>query len=199
MIKNVIFDIGKVLLSYEPFEYVLSFGHGRELSEKLFNIVFEDKRWLELDRGTLPVEKYLEMLIKENPNYPKEIEEIFTNWIKMLEPIEKAVKFYTELKNKGYKIYLLSNFGVVYDKVEEIFDFLKLADGKIISAHVKTIKPEPKIYELLLSTYNLIPNECVFIDDKEENVLAAKEFSINTIHFINIETTIKEFENIIKE
>lgn len=199
MIKNVIFDIGRVLLTYEPYDYILSFGYTREISEIIFNIVFNDIRWLELDRGIISDEEHLNKLLIQNPNYSHIIKEVFSNWDTMLKPMQKSVDFYMSLKERGYKIYLLSNFSkLAYEKEENENEFFRLADGKIISYAVGTIKPEKKIYELLLSKYNLIPQECIFIDDKEENIIAAKNLGINGIQFKDIKTTIKIFEEYIK-
>lgn len=201
MIKNVIFDIGRVLISYEPYEYVQKFGYSPDISKKVCDIVFEDKknRGLERDRGTLSDEAYLDMLITENPEYSDKIKAVFNNWISMLTPLKDSVDFYISLKAKGYKIYLLSNFPYpAYEQVEAENEFLRLADGKIISYAVKAIKPEKKIYELLISKYNLIPNECVFIDDREENIIAANKLGIKGIQFKDIKTTSNQFETIIK-
>lgn len=199
MIKNIIFDIGRVLLNYEPHDYILSFGYTKEISEIIFNIVFNDIQWLELDRGIISEEEHLNKLLIQNPNYCDIIKEVFSNWDTMLKPMQKSVDFYMSLKERGYKIYLLSNFSkLAYEKEESENEFLRLADGKIISYEVGTIKPEKKIYELLLSKYNLIPQECIFIDDKEENIIAAKNLGINGIQFKDIKTTIKIFEEYIK-
>lgn len=199
MIKNVIFDIGRVLVTYEPYEYVLSYGYDVQTSKKICNIVFEDKRWIEKDRGTISDKEYLNALITENPNYTDKIKIVYNNWLTMVKPIKETVDFYMDLKNKGYKIYLLSNFSTSYDKVESENKFLQIADGKIISYRFKTIKPEKKIYELLLSTYNLIPQECVFIDDREENIIAAQDLNINGIVFKDIEGTKAQFEQYINK
>lgn len=199
MIKNVIFDIGRVLVTYEPYEYVLSYGYDVQTSKKICNIVFEDKRWIEKDRGTISDKEYLNALITENPNYTDKIKIVYDNWLTMVKPIKETVDFYMDLKNKGYKIYLLSNFSTSYDKVESENKFLQIADGKIISYRFKTIKPEKKIYELLLSTYNLIPQECVFIDDREENIIAAQDLNINGIVFKDIESTKAQFEQYINK
>lgn len=199
MIKNIIFDIGRVLVTYEPYEYVLSYGYDVQTSKKICNIVFEDKRWIEKDRGTISDKEYLNALITENPNYTDKIKIVYNNWLTMVKPIKETVDFYMDLKNKGYKIYLLSNFSTSYDKVESENKFLQIADGKIISYRFKTIKPEKKIYELLLSTYNLIPQECVFIDDREENIIAAQDLNINGIVFKDIESTKAQFEQYINK
>lgn len=200
MIKNVIFDIGRVLFSYEPYDYIMSYGYDEKTSKEIFNIVFDDYgKCLQLDRGIISEEEFLNTLLVQNPNYCDIIKEVLSNWDIMLKPIQETIDFYINLKEKGYKIYLLSNFSKVnYEKLEKQNEFLRFADGKIISYEVKTIKPEKKIYELLLSKYNLIPQECIFIDDRKENIIAAKNLGINGIQFKDIKTTIKIFEECIK-
>jgi len=198
MIKNVIFDIGRVLIDFQPYEYVMNFNYDKDTKDKVYSIVFEDKRWSELDRGTLSNETYLDLLVKENPNYTKQIQEVFNNWISILTPIDENVLFFKDLKQRGYKLYLLSNFSTpAYEITEQKNPFLKIVDGKVISYSVKTIKPEKQIYEILLSKYNLIPNECVFIDDMPQNIEAAKELGMNGIVFKSLEDAIKKFEKII--
>lgn len=200
MIKNVIFDIGRVLFSYEPYDYIMSYGYDEKTSKEIFNIVFDDYgKCLQLDRGIISEEEFLNTLLVQNPNYCDIIKEVLSNWDIMLKPIQETIDFYINLKEKGYKIYLLSNFSKVnYEKLEKQNEFLRFADGKIISYEVKTIKPEKKIYELLLSKYNLIPQECIFIDDRKENIISAKNLGINGIQFKDIKTTIKIFEECIK-
>lgn len=198
MIKNVIFDIGGVLLDFKPYEYTMRFDYDLETKKKLYSVIFEDKRWIELDRGTLSNETYLSLLVKENPDYVSQITEVFKDWITMLTPIDKTIEFYKKLKEKGYKIYLLSNFSSpAYEITEQLCPFLKMADGKIISYSVKTVKPEKQIYDILLSKYNLIPRESIFIDDRQENVDAAKALGINGIHFETIDKVIKKFNDLV--
>ncbi len=200
MIKNVIFDIGRVLINFQPYEYVMNFNYDEDTKNKVYSIVFEDKRWSELDRGTLSNEAYLDLLVKENPNYTKQIQEVFNNWISILTPIDENVLFFKNLKQRGYKLYLLSNFSTpAYEITEQKNPFLKIVDGKVISYSVKTIKPEKQIYEILLSKYNLIPDECVFIDDMPQNIETAEELGINGIVFESLEDTIKKFEKIINK
>lgn len=198
MIKNVIFDIGGVLLDFKPYEYTMKFDYDLETKKKLYSVIFEDKRWIELDRGTLSNEAYLNLLVKENPDYAHQIKEVFKDWITMLTPIDKTIEFYKNLKEQGYKIYLLSNFSSpAYEITEQLCPFLKMADGKIISYSVKTVKPEKQIYDILLSKYNLIPQESIFIDDRQENIDAAKALGINGIHFETIDKVVKKFNDLV--
>ena len=200
MIKNVIFDIGNVLVRFDPYKYVTEYGYDKETTEKVFKLVFLDKRWPELDRGTLLGEDYMKSLIETNPKYKKEITETFSNWYNMLEIKTESVEFLKELKEKGYKIYILSNFaGKEYERLEKENEFFKLADGKVISYSVKKIKPEREIYELLLDKYDLKAEECVFLDDLESNINGAKNVGIHGIVFKDLNSAKAEFESIIKE
>ncbi len=199
MIKNIIFDIGNVLVSFDPYRYVTEYGYDKETTDNVFNIVFRDKRWAELDRGTLANEDYMKSLVEANPQYEKEIIETFDNWYNMLEIKTESVEFFKELKEKGYKIYLLSNFAEKeYERLEREYDFFRMADGKIISYAVKKIKPEREIYELLLEKYNLKAEECVFLDDLESNINGAENVGIHGIIFKNLAFAKDELENIIK-
>lgn len=199
MIKNIIFDIGNVLVSFDPYRYVMEYGYDKETTDNVFNIVFRDKRWAELDRGTLANEDYMKSLVEANPQYKREIIETFDNWYNMLEIKTESVEFFKELKEKGYKIYLLSNFAEKeYERLEREYDFFRMADGKIISYAVKKIKPEREIYELLLEKYNLKAEECVFLDDLESNINGAKNVGIHGIIFKNLAFAKDKLENIIK-
>ena len=200
MIKNVIFDIGNVLVSFDPYKYVLKYGYDEETSQEIFKIVFLDKRWPQLDRGTLLGEDYMKSLIEANPKYEREIIQTFSNWYDMLKVKEDSVEFLKELKQKGYKIYILSNFaGKEYERLEKENDFFKLIDGKIISYAVKKIKPEKEIYDLLLNTYNLKAEECVFLDDLQNNIDGAESVGIHGIVFKNLAYAKSELKKIIAD
>ena len=99
---------------------------------------------------------------------------------------EKNVKLAMNLKQKGYPIYVLSNFpGDQYDKYEKHNSFLQIFDDKIISGHVSLAKPDTKIYQLAIDKFHLAPERSLFIDDKIENIEGAKQLGIQTIHLQN--------------
>ena len=100
--------------------------------------------------------------------------------------IKDTVEILANLKKNNVPLYILSNWSAeTFPKAQAIFDFLKWFDGQIISGEVGLIKPDPAIYRLLLNTYNLSPNNTIFIDDKIANVGAAKRMGIKGIHFQN--------------
>ncbi len=101
-------------------------------------------------------------------------------------PLDETVEVLAELKKKRVPLFILSNWSAeTYPKAEAIFDFLHWFDGKIISGESGKIKPDAGIYKLLLETYDLVPQNTVFIDDKLANVEAAQDSGIHGIHFQN--------------
>ena len=123
----------------------------------------------------------------------KEIRQIFANLHGILTKADYAIPWIKELKAKGYQVLVLSNFS---DKVArenpDALDFLEYVDGGILSYRDGVIKPDPAIYRLLLDRYSLNPEECVFLDDIQKNLDAAKAFGIHTILFHNVEQAKEE-------
>ena len=186
MIKNIIFDLGNVLIRFKPEEFVNK-NIKKEYREKFFNAVFKGQEWADLDRGVLEYSDAVKIFSEKIPECSSEIKKLFDNYIlDVLEPIEKNIEIMKSLKGK-YKLFVLSNFHYpAFDYIFENWEFFKYFDGKVVSGHCKLLKPEKKIYELLCLTYSLKPNECVFIDDTKANIEAAEEFGINGIHLTDI-------------
>lgn len=193
MIKTVIFDIGNVLVDFcwEPF--FKSFGFSDEIVSRLANATVKSPDWAELDRGVLTEEEVINRFVKNAPELEEEIRQIMDNVNGILNLREYAVSWIQELKEKGYQVLVLSN---LYNKVErecpEDMVFLKEVDGGILSYQEKLIKPMPAIYWTLLKRYELVPEECIFIDDSVENIKAAKKMGIHGIVFETREQVVEE-------
>ena len=154
MIKNVVFDIGNVLVGFVWEEFYHSFGYSEEVFEKLANATVRSAFWNELDRGRLNDDELLEGFIKNDPTVENEIRTVLSNVKGMIQRYDYAIPWIKELKNKGYKIYVISNFArKAHMECMEALDFLKEIDGGILSYQVRLIKPSPEIYQLLCSKY----------------------------------------------
>ena len=192
--KNIIFDIGNVLLEFKPFEFLLK-HYDQKTMEDLMVIIFSSDEWIEMDLGTMSVEEVKSRFIDRNRHYKEEITYVLDHWSEMLTPMLENVKFVKILKDKGYKLYLLSNFPIVaFKEVFNKYDFFRFFDGMIISAYEHVIKPDEKIYKLLLDRYQLNAHDCLFIDDMEANVRQANELGIKTIclsYKVNLESELK--------
>ncbi len=184
MIRNIIFDLGNVIFNFKPEKFLRKFTKDENYIKEYILKVIRSSIWLKLDRGTISIRKAEEEFIKEYPEDREFIGMFFRHWMEMLTPIPENVKILHDLKSNGYRIYILSNFIVeAFDFVKNQHDFLSLFDGKIISGKEKVIKPELEIYQKLINKYNLVPEECIFIDDVHEFLSQAKILNIKTILF----------------
>jgi len=192
LIENIIFDLGNVLLNYKPKEVLVKFTQDDQLIESFIKDINGSDTWLELDRGTITTNKARDYFISQYPEKKELIILYFEHWVEGLTPIQENIEILKELKQKGYKTYILSNYmQEPYNIVKNKHDFFSLVDGKVFSFKEHVIKPEKEIYQILLSRFNLIPEECVFIDDHQYVLDVAEDFGINTVLF-QPETDLRE-------
>lgn len=195
MIKNIVFDLGNVLLDFNPDIYLEKLGYSGKIKENLKSAIFETKEWLLLDRGSITEKEAIKKWKESNPSLKKEIEKIIFSWEKILKVKKDSLEILKKLADKDYNLYVLSNFHQkAFDYITEKYDFLNYFEGKIISAKVKMIKPEAEIYEHLLNKFDLKAAETLFIDDSKENIEAALKQGIRVIHFedaVNLERELK--------
>lgn len=185
MYKNIIFDMGNVLLSFKPRQYVEELGLDSEEEKKLvYNEVYHTYKCPYLDRGDFTEETFVEAVNKNLPKkYHKMVEKLIFHWADKVTPVKGMADFIKEVKEKGYKIYLLSNAG--YRQHEYWFNIPghEYFDGTVVSCDVKAIKPERKIYEVLYEKFNLNPKECFFIDDLAINIYGGMETGMDGVVF----------------
>ncbi|MGG7176871.1 HAD family hydrolase [Clostridium paraputrificum] len=198
MIKNIIFDLGRVVLDFEPKKYLMDKIKDEVKVNKLMKVIFAGEEWIRLDEGTITEDEAIERICAGNIELEKEIRMVFDNWYPMLTPIESTIEVINELKIKGYKLYFLSNFHEkAFKYVNEEYPVFKLFDGGIASYKEKLMKPNPEVYKLILEKYNLKAEECVFIDDVRENVEIAEKFGIKGINLTDQRTLKSDLELIL--
>lgn len=192
MIKTVIFDIGNVLTGFHWKEYYDRFPYSEEVKKRIGKATVQSDVWKEYDKGLMSDEEIIEAFVKNDPGIEKEIRESLADISGMLVRFDYAIPWIKALKENGYQVLVLSNFShkAVVDCADAL-DFLPYTDGGILSYKDHFIKPQPEIYALLLERYHLVPEECVFMDDLEENVKGAADAGIQTILFRS-ETQAKE-------
>lgn len=188
-INTVIFDLGGVLIDWNPrYVYRTIFNTEEEVEWFIKNITTLD--WNEQQDGGYPIAKAVEEKIAEYPQWEKEIRVYYDRWTEMLHgEIPDAVKIFRQLRaNKGLKIYALTNWSAeLFPVALDLFDFLHLFDGRVVSGEEKMRKPFPEIYQLLLDRYKIEPAKALFIDDSLRNIKAAEKMGINAIQFISPE------------
>jgi putative hydrolase of the HAD superfamily len=184
VIKNIVFDIGNVLAGFTWQDYLAGFGFPKETQERLAACTVQGPLWQELDHGVMSEQEVIAAFKQYDLTIADEIDLVFRDIRGILTRYDYAVPWMEELKNQGYRIFIISNiFAKMVRECEPVLDFLKLADGVIFSYQEKVIKPDSTIYRLFLKRFDLNPHECVFIDDQERNVNAARNIGIPGIIF----------------
>lgn len=177
MIRNIVFDMGMVLLEYDPVKVCWEYTDNPEDVEWMRRELFESKEWSLLDEGTLTDAQALERVQKRLPNehlrwLAKESLEHWHEYNIWAKPgMGELVK---ELKEKGYGIYLCSNCSVRLRVFEHEIPGIEYFDGTLVSAEEKLAKPNPAIYERLFEKFHIKAEECFFIDDRQDNIDSAK-------------------------
>ena len=185
MIKNIIFDMGNVLIKFDPDIFIKKVGiTNLEDIEILKREIYKSKEWSMMDRGTLTDEQACTIMEKRVPAHLKDyVKKLTCEWNRPIIPIDGSEELIKELKDNNYKIYLLSNASVNQKNYWPNFSGSKYFDGTLISSSIKHIKPEQEIYKCLVEKFKLNKDECVFIDDSTQNIEAAEYFGINGIVF----------------
>ena len=184
MIRNIIFDIGNVLSAFRWEGFLADKGFDKEMIDRIGNASVRTDAWYEFDKGVYSDEEVVELFVKNDPEIAAEIHKAFDYVEGMVELYLYTMDWIYGFKDDGYKVYYLSNFSYKAEtQCPESLSFLPIMDGGILSYTVKMTKPDPKIYELLLSNYNLKAEECIFIDDTLRNVEAAEKLGIHGVRF----------------
>ena len=185
---NIVFDLGGVVFDWKPDDLI-----NRLFSDKTHQLlvkkhVFQHTDWAELDRGTLSLERATKNGVERTGLPENVIRNIFDNVPKALIPIQETITLLESIKNSDNDFYVLSNMQKqCLDHLERSPVDWKMFSGVIFSCEINKVKPEAEIYLHLLEEYSLEPKETIFIDDLEENLVAAKKHDIKTIHFKSAE------------
>lgn len=196
MIENIVLDMGNVLLNYDPEIPLNAFCHSEEAKDIIRKELFEGPEWEMGDLGLVTDRGRYDLVKARVPEkYHAELKHCVDEWDICMTPVTGAREFCREMRDAGKKLYILSNAS---DKFYEYFsNFLPLDffDGVLVSADVHMIKPDLGIYKHLLETYELKAQECLFIDDRANNVEGAKAAGMQAVLFANNYEEIKELIN----
>ncbi len=196
-INTVIFDIGNVLA---PFGWEETFADlfDEETAARVAKAtVLNRTLWDEFDRGALSDEEIIDSFKKSDPDIADLIEDAVWEIYKRKTPYEYAERWIKRLKEQGYKIYLLSNYGrTAFNMSKPQFTFLKYVDGGVISYQVEITKPDDRIYMILCQKYGISPNEAVFIDDNKANIEAADNLGFFTVLHEDEKSSVEKFKSL---
>lgn len=186
MIRSIVFDMGGVLIRYEPELFLQRLGVTDADRALLRREVFSSIEWARLDRGSLRDEEARALMCARLPErLHAAVYTLVSEWERPMLPIEGMEELIRELKARGYGIYLLSNASFRQHEYWPLVPGSALFDGTLISADVGLVKPQPEIYRLLCERFSLKAEECVFIDDVGQNAEGAYYSGMHAIVFHN--------------
>ena len=184
MIKNIVFDMGNVIIRFDPELFMVRLGLAEEDRRLLKRELFVSLEWSRMDRGSLTDEEAAEIVCRRVPERLHDaVRRLVGMWDRPILPVEGMYELVEELRGMGYGIYLLSNASFRQHDYWPRVPASKFFDGTLISADVKLVKPQPEIYRLLCDKFSLVPEECVFIDDSTSNAEGAYFCGINALVF----------------
>lgn len=186
VIDNVVFDVGNVLLTFQPERILQELLPDRQADHPaLLTHVFHSPYWNMLDHGVVSPEEAFMLMGASRPALRPLIERIRVGWNDHLAVIDEGVQALHACKEHGKRCYVLSNYAS--DPFEESFqnhqDIFSLFDGIVISAREKLIKPDHRIYRCLIDRFRLDPERTLFIDDSAANIEAAMDCGLQAVHY----------------
>lgn len=182
MIKNIVFDLGNVLVTFDSKSFLHDILHNKELEDKVYQFYFQGNLWNLYDMDVLTHEDMIQKGIEAFPDHKAEIKKVMNDWVLYVTDIKENTALIPQFKQKGYSVYILSNLPEYnYKYLMNHASFMKEVDGALYSFEVKKGKPDLDFFQLFLKRYSLNSQECLFIDDKRDNVAAACSLGFHAV------------------
>lgn len=197
-VKNIIFDVGNVLLAWDPERIIQEAFRNTAWLEKISPQIFRSSHWWAFDQG-LVTEEEVKKLIQAQYELPWDLtEHLFLTAKKSLSPKTDSIQLLQELHEQGLNIYCLTNMSEeFFQYLSKAHDFWGMFKHITVSARVKLLKPDPEIYQYVLDHNHLMAHETVLIDDMKDNIDSARAMGLKGIQFINIQDCQKELKALI--
>ncbi|MEO8464798.1 MAG: HAD family phosphatase [Gammaproteobacteria bacterium] len=194
-VRNVIFDFGGVLVNWQPEAIISSFYAEVALRDAIRTHAFQHEDWLEMDRGTLDEPTLVRRFAARMQRPETEMAALLDHVRASLTPIDPSVTLLGELRERGFNLYGLSNMSEpMFGHLKSSHPFFDLFHGIVVSAAVRSVKPEAAIYEQLRLQFGLDFGESVFIDDLPRNVESARALGLRAIRFESTAQVRRELE-----
>lgn len=192
MIKNIIFDFGNVIAGFDP-DYICGFYCDKDNIDIFKEVIFEN--WADLDAGNIEYDAYKNSKIEKLPeNLKKSGEDFFKDWYTHMPLLEETKELIKYFKSRGLKLFLLSNAPQFFvDRIDYFKEGVENLDDMVFSGPLKIAKPDKEIYLYALEKFDAKPNETLFLDDRAENVTAARMLGINALVYNGEVQPVKEW------
>lgn len=196
MVKNIVFDIGNVLADFKIKEFLAQKGFDAPTIKRIIKASVLSPYWEQFERADITEDEAIAAFIRLDPEIEDALRKAYTNISGMLTVRDYAVSWIKDLKARGYKVFYLSNYSKkAYDECRDSLSFMEYMDGGLLSFRERMTKPNPAFYLRFLDRFALQAEECVFIDDTEENVTAAISLGFNGLVFTSYQDAVRELES----
>lgn len=184
VIKNIVFDMGRVLLHFSADDVIAPYFSDPEEHALVKETIYGSGDWVRLDDASLSEDEAMARWKEKLPAaWHERLEELFLRWPETMTPVEGMEELVRELKSKGYGCYVLSNASVrfeTYYRKKSVFSYM---DGLFVSAFYGMMKPDEAIYRRMTEEFSLDPEECFFIDDVDANIEGAAKIGMRGVRF----------------
>lgn len=200
MIKNLVFDFGKVLVDYE-FDFIInSFFDDKDELARFENHFVSSEFIDKCDKEEIPFQQIIDEEKLAHPEWKDQLQMFYDHYVDFVTGEVHGMRdLLIRYRQKGYKLYGLTNWNSAVYTVIEKFDILQLLDDRLISSEEHLLKPDAAIYKRLCDKFGLVPEECVFADDKLPNVQGARAYGLKAIHFKNAVQYEEELRSYLEE
>jgi putative hydrolase of the HAD superfamily len=192
MIKQVIFDLGRVLLKWEP--ELLAQRLSEEHSDFDYNVwtITQEPSWLDFDMGLI---RTPELVARYENKFSRASLELFMKKVPhILTPQPEGLRLLEATNERGLKKYVLSNMSHdFYEHLIASYPFLGEFDGSVYSCHYNLAKPDTELFRMILDKFGLVPSETLFVDDMPYNVEAARSLGMEALVFTKDDDTYRQF------
>ena len=193
MIKNIVFDMGKVLVKFEPDKYIAHYTQNANDHVLLRTEVFQSIEWISLDHGCIDQKEASRLVCLRLPQrLHQSATDLIHTWHLHREAVDGMEPLVKELKANGYHLFVLSNISSAYQDIRAYIPALKHIDNEFLSYQWNLLKPNPEIYSAFYHHFHLIPKECLFIDDLAINIFMAQQSGMDGIIFRNDTQRLRE-------
>lgn len=198
MTENYIFDFGNVLGEFYSEKLTAPYVKNEDAKKRIADVVFDRIYWDRLDEGTITDDEVKAGIRSRLPEEEYDVAcKVYDNWVNTLTPVANMQNLVCDIKKSGKKLYLLSNISIgfanSYSKVKWIKELFDNFDGVVLSGPIRMVKPNKDIFEYLLEKFNLKADECIFIDDNQNNIDGAELVGIKGYLFDGDASKLRKF------